>query len=122
MPSDRPPARVTRDVDPTSLSDLLAAPRRAAVAFVDNDEVMVLPARARVLDGAHQFGVDAVTAPDLSGHEVVLTRDDGPYWFELRGISVRGIATRLPAAAGLAWYAVTPHRIIAWDYAAVREE
>ncbi len=54
-----------------------------------------------------------------------MTVDDGPYWFELRGISVRGVARRGEAPpsrpeAGLTWYALEPRRVLAWDYAALR--
>jgi hypothetical protein len=56
----------------------------------------------------------------------VLVIDDGRYWFQLRGVSVRGIANRIDtpagAAAQLAWYAVETRRVLAWDYGAVREE
>jgi len=56
------------------------------------------------------FGVAGDTAPDLDGVEVVRVIDDGMYWFELRGVSVRGMATPHAAraeteAAGLTWYA-----------------
>jgi hypothetical protein len=120
-------ARVTRDVEPTALPDLLVQPPRATLAFVESEEVTILPARARVVDGIHQFAVEAALAPDLRGREVVLMRDAGPYWFELRGVSVRGIvAQALPPSADpgqrLAWYAVEPSRLLAWDYGALRRE
>jgi hypothetical protein len=118
---------VTRDVDPAALGDLLAQPPRAAIAFVENEEVTILPARTRIVDGDHQFGVEAAVTPDLAGREVVLIRDDGPYWFALRGISVRGTAARAAMPPGaraqrLVWYAVAPSRVIAWDYGTLREE
>jgi hypothetical protein len=58
---------------------------------------------------------------------VVLVIDAGEYWFELRGLSVRGVATRVdspgPAeTVPLAWYAIEPRRVLAWDYGAIREE
>ena len=116
-------ARVIRDVDPAALRDLRNASPRASVAFVDGGAVNVLPARARVSAQVYQFGVSAEVSPDLTHHEVVLVIDDGPYWFQLRGLSVRGAAERLPAAAdGLAWYAIDARRILAWDYGTIREE
>jgi hypothetical protein len=114
-------ARVTREVDPAEVQDLLAHPPRATVAFVDAGEVDVVPVRARLIDGAHAFAVQGGAIPDLAGREVVLIRDDGPYWFELRGVSVRGLA-HPRAAPGtaygppLAWYSVEPRRVLAWDY------
>jgi hypothetical protein len=119
--------RVTRDVEVSAVGDLLDHPPRATVAFVDGGAVDLLPARARFLSGTHLFGVLPDAAPDLANREVVLVIDDGPYWFELRGISVRGVAARIePPGDGeparLAWYAITPRRVLAWDYGAIREE
>jgi len=115
---------VTRDVDPSSLQDLREGPPRATVAFVDRDEAIVLPVRARYRADTYGFGVPGDLA--LENREVVLVIDDGPYWFDLRGISVRGVARRLERAEpgetdALAWYAIEPRRILAWDYAAMRE-
>jgi hypothetical protein len=119
--------RVTRDVSLSAVTDLLERPPRATVAFVDHDRVGLLPVRARVGAGGHLFGVLPDAAPDLEGREVVLVVDDGPYWFELRGVSVRGVAARVaPPGAGdarsLVWYAIEPRRVLAWDYGAIREE
>jgi hypothetical protein len=111
--ANRPPTRrVTRDVDPA--------------AFVDGGRAAVLPARAHLDGDRHLFAVAADAAPALDRQEVVLVIDDGWYWFQLRGVSVRGIAHRVEAttgaeAASLAWYAVDPRRVLAWDYGAVRE-
>ena len=116
---------VTRDVDPSAVRDLLDDPPRATVAFLERGAVELLPVRARFSADVHRFGVLAEHAPDLEGRETVLLRDDGAYWFELRGISVRGVARRLgppdpEGAVALVWYAVEPRRILAWDYASVR--
>ncbi len=89
--------------------------------------VELLPARARCDAGVHLFGVLLDAAPDLARREVLLDIDDGMYWFELRGISVRGVARRVDspesgAARRLTWYAIEPRRVLAWDYGAIREE
>ena len=101
---------VTRDVEPAALGDLLAHPRRATVAFVDRGQAEVLPVRARYRAETYRFGVRPAAAADLENRDVVLVIDDGAYWFELRGISVRGIARRLDRLEGemgaLAWYAI----------------
>lgn len=117
---------VTRDVEPSSLGDLLEHPPRATVAFVDRREAEVVPARARYHAGTYRFGVRPEVATGLDGREVLLVMDDGQYWFELRGISVRGVARRVERAdAGeadaLAWYAIEPRRVLAWDYGTLRE-
>jgi hypothetical protein len=119
--------RVTRDVAVSAVHDLLDHPPRATVAFVDGGAVDLLPARARCSADTHRFGVLPDTAPDLDKREVVLVIDDGPYWFELRGISVRGVATRVepPGDGGadhLVWYAIEPRRVLAWDYGSIRWE
>jgi len=98
------------------------------VAFVDGGRAVVLPARAHVDGDRRLFAVAADAGPALDQREVVLVIDDGPYWFQLRGISFRGIANRSDApAAGAAapqcaWYAIDTRRVLAWDYGAVREE
>ena len=126
--ADTPPARrVTRDVDPAAVRDLLDQPPRATVAFVDGGGAAVLPALAQVDGDRRLFAVAADAAPALDRREVVLVIDDGPYWFQLRGISVRGIANRIDtptgaAATQLAWYTVETRRVLAWDYGTVREE
>lgn len=119
--------RVTRDVAVSAVPDLLDHPPRATVAFVDGGAVDLLPARARCRGDTHLFGVLPDAAPDLQNCEVVLVIDDGPYWFELRGISVRGVAARVepPGDGGaerLVWYAIEPRRVLAWDYGSIRWE
>jgi hypothetical protein len=116
--------RVIRDVEPAALGDLLEHPPRSTVAFVRDGAPEAVPARARIDGSRWLFAVVADAAPDLTGHEIVLIVDDGPYWFQLRGLSIRGLAqaTDSSDADGLVWYAVTPRRVLAWDYGAVREE
>ncbi len=118
--------RVTRDVEVSAVGDLLQHPPRAIVAFVEGGAVDVLPARALCSADTCRFGVTADVAPDLDRREVVLVIDDGPYWFELRGISVRGVAEHsAPPDTGesrsLRWYTIRPRRVLAWDYGAIRE-
>jgi hypothetical protein len=128
-----PPARsaavgghVTRDVAPATVGHLLRDPPRATVAFVDGGAVEVLPARVQAGGDGHAFAVAAGTALDLTGREVLLVLDGGSYWFELCGISVRGIAQRKEPVTVRGderqWYALAPRRVLAWDYAAIREE
>jgi hypothetical protein len=116
---------VTRDVEPAALRDLLAHPVRATVAFVGGDGVDLVPVRARCAAGSYLFGVAAGAAPDVAGREVVLVIDDGRYWFELRGVSVRGAARRIDSPGetdGLSWYAIAARRVLAWDYGTIREQ
>ncbi|MBI3783296.1 MAG: hypothetical protein HY270_07835 [Deltaproteobacteria bacterium] len=115
---------MTRDVTPEALDDLRARPSRAAVTFVDRDAIEILPAKARCSGETYQFAVRTGAIADLAQREVVLVIDDGPYWFQLRGISVRGLALPLANqdADGLSWYAIEPRRTLAWNYGALREE
>jgi len=48
---------------------------------------------------------------------VVLVVDDGPQWFRLRALTIRG--TAVPPGKGC--YRVEPRRVVAWDYGALRE-
>jgi hypothetical protein len=120
------PHGVTRDVDPSTLKDLLEHPSRATVAFVDRGEAHVLPVRARCRADTYRFGVLREIGTNLEHREVVLVMDDGSYWFELRGVSVRGLARRIDRPEprdtdALEWYTIDARRILAWDYGAIRE-
>jgi hypothetical protein len=117
--------RVTRDVEPAALRDLMEQPPRATVAFVDGEQVDAIPVRYRLSGEAHLIGVGGNMAVVLEDREVVLVIDDGAYWFELRGISVRGVASRIDPpggdAAECAWYVIAPRRVLAWDYGTIRQ-
>jgi hypothetical protein len=122
----RPAVRITRDVEPSALRDLIEHPPRATVAFVNRGQAEVLPVRARYHADTYRFGVLPEVATELENREVVLVIDDGPYFFELRGISVRGLARRIDRAEpgetdALAWYVIEPRRILAWNYEVMRE-
>jgi hypothetical protein len=117
--------RVTRDVAPERLRELLDRPPRATVAFVRAGVADLLPARAHARR-RHLFAVpDAAPAFDGQGGRAARRRR--PVLVPARGVSVRGgIVARRRAAAdeapGLAWYAVDARRVLAWDYGAIREE
>lgn len=123
-PADR--TRVTRDVEPPALVELLEHPPRATVAFVDRGRVEILPVRYRLTEGVHVIGLPADAPDDVQNRAVVLVIDDGEYWFELRGVSVRGVAQRIDIndrgeSSACAWYAIVPQRVLAWDYDAIRK-
>jgi len=105
--------RTTRDVTPADVADVVADPRRATVTFVDDGEPAIVPVRARREGDRWRF---ATAAPTLDDREVVLLLDDGDWWFELRGVSVRGVARR----DGDGWYTVEPGRVLAWSYGSLR--
>lgn len=125
-PENLAPRRVTRDVELSALRDLLDGPRQGTVAVVLDDAIDVLPAEARCSGDLCKFGL-LCASPDLDDLEVVLVIDEGPFWFQLRGASFRGIARRSEppepgTAERLVWYALEPRRILAWDYGSIREQ
>jgi hypothetical protein len=83
--------RTTRDVTPADVAEVVVDPRRATVTFVDDGEPAIVPVRARRAADRWRFTAAALA---LDGREVVLLLDDGDWWFELRGVSVRGVARR----------------------------
>jgi hypothetical protein len=105
--------RTTRDVALADVADVVADPRRATVTFVDDGEPAIVPVCARCEGYRWRF---AAAAPALDDREVVLLLDDGDWWFELRGVSVRGVARR----DGDGWYTVEPRRVLAWSYGSLR--
>src|SRR5262245_27459016 len=104
--------RASADVDLGHLRSLLQQPTRATVAFVRGGAIDALPVRARCSADAFLFGVARDAAPALTQAEVVLLLDGGSWWFELCGVSVRGIAApaQTPEASELEWYTLAPTR------------
>ncbi|HZR81997.1 MAG TPA: hypothetical protein VFD92_12950 [Candidatus Binatia bacterium] len=111
---------VTRDVELGAVRDLLVRPTRASITFLDGDTVAIVPARVRFVDDRPLVRLPA-DGPDLSGREVVVLTDDGPWWFHLRGASFRGTAARDEEEPGFVWWAIALRRTLSWDYGAVRE-
>lgn len=119
--------RVTRNVPPTSVHDLLERPARACIAFAGGagpfDQPVVL-----MWDGERYIvGVPAeAQLQPAEDQEVVLLVDEGVYFFDLRALYVRGQAHSVPtpanAPAGYVWYEVLPLKTVAWDYGMLRED
>jgi hypothetical protein len=113
---------IIRDVEASAVADLASAPPRAALAATVGGEIQLLPIRLSVTDPAHPASSPRTVqvpqgTPDLDGHNVVVVADDGPQWFRLRSLTVRGTAI----AAGDRSYRVTPQRVVAWDYGSLRD-
>jgi hypothetical protein len=114
--------RVSRDVEVRDVADLALAPPRAALAVSIDGTVYLLPAAVTLADrsdpgsSTRLIGVPE-DAPDLAGRDVVLVVDDGPQWFRLRALIIRG--TAIPA--GNRCYRVEPRRVVAWDYGSLQE-
>lgn len=99
---------ITRDVAPSAVADLASAPPRTALAAVVDDHVVLVPVRT-ALEGTDPAAAPRIVSvppgtPDLTGRDVVVVSDDGPQWFRLRSLTVRGVAS----AAGHDTYRVTP--------------
>jgi hypothetical protein len=103
-------SRVTRRVGVDDLPDLLAAPPRACLAYRDGAGVQAAPVGFRFESG--RYLVAPGTGPRL-GDLVELLVDDGKWFFDLRGLRVRG---RLAEAADPGWYELVPDKVVAWDY------
>ncbi len=119
------PKRITRAVRPEDLADLLARPPRASLAFAGGRTVDAAPVAFRFEGGRYWVGLDAATAARVENERVALLVDEGCYHTELRGVSVRGRAVTGDgppgqAAGGLAWLEVTPDKVTAWNYGAMR--
>jgi hypothetical protein len=109
------------------LQDLVDAAPRANIAFSTADGVEAAPVAFRYQAGRYLIGVPRTDGhPMLSpGALVQLVIDDGRWFFDLRGISVRGHtapADQAPegAAASVGWFELTPEQVLAWDYATLR--
>ncbi len=113
---------ITRDVEASAVADLALAPPRAALAATVDDEILVLPVSVTVEEPADPASSPRIVQvpkgnPDLVGRNVVVIADDGPQWFRLRSLTVRGMAK----AMGDCTYRVVPKRTVAWDYGSLRE-
>lgn len=120
-------ARATRRVEPDDVRDLLAAPPRANLAFRRGDAVEAAPVAFRHDGGRYWVGVPRFGegAPVGPGEVVKLVIDDGVWFFDLRGVWVRGRtvpAEPVPdgAPASLVWYEIVPDKTVAWDYGTLR--
>ncbi len=113
---------ITRDVEVSAVADLALFPPRAALAAAVGDEIVVVPVSVTLEERADPAWSPRRVrvpgdSPDLAGRNVVVIADDGPQWFRLRSLTVRGAAE----AVGDCTYRVPPERVVAWDYGSLRE-
>jgi hypothetical protein len=113
--------RITRATTARDLADFLAAARLAVVAWNRDGQVAAAPAAFRFANGRYVIGVAPGTLTEHA--EVVALIDEGPMYFDLRGVRVRGrIAVSDDARGGaLDWFVVEPEREVAWHYGRLRE-
>lgn len=113
---------ITRDVEPGAVADLALAPPRAALACLVDDEIRLFPVEVTLDEPAEPAESTRVVTvpdgiPDLAGRNVVVIADDGPQWFRLRSLTVRGTARPVDDRT----YRVAPRRVVAWDYGSLRD-
>lgn len=117
--------RVSRDVAPDAVRDLLERVPRACVCFAGEHGPQALPALLAWRDRRHLAGLPETADRPAPGQEVVLLVDEGIHFFDLRAVYVRGTARPVPAPdgvpAGHAWFEVVPVKTVAWDYGSLRE-
>lgn len=115
--------RVTRAVQPEDLRALLERPPRATLAFVSDGTIQVLPVAFRYEDGRYLVGLPP--SPEPPAGRVKLLVDDGPWYFDLRGVWVRGALTACETptgvAGGNAWFELAPEKTVAWHYGSMRQ-
>ena len=113
---------ITREVEVSAVADLALTPPRAALAAAVDDEVLVFPANVTMEEPADLQSSPRIVrlpsgVPDMADRNVVLIADDGPQWFRLRALTIRGMAK----ATSDCTYRVVPTRLVAWDYGSLRE-
>jgi hypothetical protein len=118
--------RITLNVDPLEVRDLLERVPRACISFASDEGPRVEPVTVLFKDDRYLVGMpsSAASHPTVD-EEVVLLIDDGVQFFDLRAIYVRAHVQPLGGVEGLAgdlfWFALQPARTVAWDYARMRE-
>ena len=110
----RAPLVITRDVEASAVADLALTPPRTALAATVDDEILVVPVRVTLEEPADPASSPRIVQvpqgnPDLADCNVVVIADDGPQWFRLRSLTVRGMAKAIDECT----YRVAPKRIVA---------
>jgi Pyridoxamine 5'-phosphate oxidase len=113
---------IIRDVEASAVADLALSPPRGTLAATVDDEILVIPVSVTLEDPADPASSPRLVQvsgadPDLAGRNVVVIADDGPQWFRLRSLTIRGIAKAIADCT----YRVAPERSVAWDYGSLRE-
>ena len=117
---ESPQPEVTRAVTTADLEPLLRGSRVASLAWSDGGNVAAEPVAFAYREGAYRFGLPPGRFPgDVEGTLVI---DAGRRYFELRGVRVRGTASRVNGIESpLEWFELAPEREVAWHYGRMRE-
>lgn len=108
--------QITRTVAVDDLRGLLDGAFGAYLGYVAGGEPEAVRVSAR-RDG-ERWLVELPQSLSLDdGARVVLLVDDGEFYFELRGVRVRGTLSD----AGAGEREIVPEKVVTWDYSAMRE-
>ena len=118
--------RITHAVDPEQMRDLLERAPRACIVFLSAGTVDLVPVEFRLQEGRHWIGLSGDGSAPGPDEPVKLLVDEGMYYFDMRGIWIRGRAsfseerpeTGSPA---LTWFQLVPEKFIAWDFGTMRK-
>ena len=119
--------RISNAVDPEKMRDLLERVPRACIAFNSAGIVEVVPVAFRFQAGRYWIGMSGESGPaPAPDGPVKLLIDEGMYYFDMRGIWIRGRALfseERPegGSAELSWLQLVPEKFVAWDFGAMRE-
>jgi hypothetical protein len=120
--------RITNAVDPEKMRDLLERVPRACVAFNNAGMIAVVPVEFRFQAGRYWIGMSGGGSGPSPGPDepVKLLIDEGMYYFDMRGIWIRGralLGEERPedGSPALNWFQLVPEKFVAWDFGAMRE-
>ena len=117
--------RITRAARPAAVQDLLDRAPRANMAFNNGGAIEAAPVAFRYSAERYWVALSRGAPGPVAGQLVRLLIDDGGYFFDLRGLWVRGrlLAAEKPPEVGspdVAWFQVVPEKVVTWDYGAMR--
>src|SRR3989304_5547744 len=119
--------RITNAVDHERMQELLERAPRACIAFNNAGIIEVVPVEFRLQEGRHWIGMSGGGSGPSPGPDepVKLLIDEGMYYFDMRGIWIRGRALfseERPEAGSPAGDRVqlVPDKSVAWDFGAMR--
>jgi hypothetical protein len=111
---------ITREVALTDLNDLLDLVPHANLAFETPVGIDAIPVGFQRSQGQLWVGIRSSDANPSVGQQAMLLIDDGLYYFELRGLRVRGVLRDTPAPEALnpalRWLELEPVKVNAWSY------
>ena len=118
--------RVTRNIELSEARDLLEHSARACLAFASHAGPVAEPVTVVFDNDRYLVGMPSDTSVHPAvREEAVLLVDEGVQYFDLRAIYVRGVVASVDGvqklSADLAWLALEPTKIVAWDYGRMRE-